>query len=270
MIAALLLLPLLAQSGTADIDLSAFRPPTLEEDRLTVCLGQANSDPSTAMLHASTWAAEAYGAERSFPLQCLGIAYTRLLRWKAAEDAFMAGRDAALESNPLQRAKLAAMAGNSAIADMRFEDALRDLAIASSDAVLANDTTLGGEIEIDRARALVALGRTGEAGAALEIARSDAPQNSDSWLLSATLARRAGDLPTAQSHILTAAGLNRTSPAIGLEAGVIAALSGNDEAARKSWQSVLQTAPDAPEAATAKDYLAQISAPAAPPGEPAE
>ena len=46
---------------------------------------------------------------------------------------------------------------------------------------------------------------------------------------------------------------------MGLEAGVIAALAGNDEAARKSWNSVLGLAPDAPEAAIARTYLGQLA-----------
>ncbi|MBS1239696.1 MAG: hypothetical protein H6R45_402, partial [Proteobacteria bacterium] len=107
-----------------------------------------------------------------------------------------------------------------------------------------------------------ALGRTEEAEAALQKARSYAPQISDTWLLSATLSRRKGDLATARAQIFTAAKLDRANPAIGLEAGVIAALSGNDEAARKSWQSVLTIAPDAPEAETARTYLAQLDTPA--------
>ncbi|HZF45775.1 MAG TPA: hypothetical protein VEZ26_05540, partial [Sphingomonadaceae bacterium] len=56
-----------------------------------------------------------------------------------------------------------------------------------------------------------------------------------------------------------AAGLDPANPAIGLEAGVIAALAGADDAARKSWQSVVETAPDSPEAQTARDYLAQLA-----------
>ena len=40
-------------------------------------------------------------------------------------------------------------------------------------------------------------------------------------------------------------------PQVGLEAGVIAVLSGRDDAARKSWQSVIAAAPDSDEAKTA-------------------
>ena len=108
------------------------------------------------------------------------------------------------------------------------------------------------------ARALVALDRTGEAEAALNTARRDAAQDPDAWLLSATLARRLGKLSDAQFLIETAARLNPVDPEVGLEAGVIAVLSGRDEAARKSWQSVIAAAPGSAPAALAKSYIDQL------------
>jgi tetratricopeptide (TPR) repeat protein len=151
------------------------------------------------------------------------------------------------------------MAGNAALADERYDAALADLALAAADAAAAGETVVGGEVEIDRSRALVALGRMDEAGEALAKARSDAPQDVDTWLLSATLARRLDDLAKAQAYIETAAGLDPRNPAVGLEAGLIAVLSGDDDAARKSWQSVVDISPDSPEAETAKTYLAQLA-----------
>ena len=53
-------------------------------------------------------------------------------------------------------------------------------------------------------------------------------------------------------------------PEVGLEAGVIAMLGGNESAARKSWQSVLDAAPDSVAAGTARGYLAQLDAEEAP------
>jgi Flp pilus assembly protein TadD len=77
------------------------------------------------------------------------------------------------------------------------------------------------------------------------------------WLLSATLSRRMGDLKSAQAQIETAGALTPKDPAVGLEAGVIAELAGNDAAARKSWNSVVALGPDTPEAQAAKGYLAE-------------
>lgn len=261
-----LLLSLAAQASAADlaeVDVNTFLPPaTIEQDRLTVCLGQATGNPSDAIVTASTWLSEAHdAAERAFPQQCLGMAYTRLLRWRAAEQAFLEARSGTLEWNQTVRGRLAAMAGNSALAEGRAEDALAAFTLAEQDAAKAGDKLLAGEVQLDRSRALVALGRNEEADAALANARRDSPQNADAWLLSATLARRSGDLERAQAQIATAAGLDRTNPAIGLEAGVIAVLDGRDAAARQSWQSVVALAPDSAEAETARDYLKQLEEP---------
>ena len=264
------LLPLIAQASIfpgvdpGRFDPSLQEPPSVEQDRLTVCLDQVRTDPSSAILTANMWIHESSGPDAAFPNQCLGMAYTRLLRWDAAERAFLSGRDVAVADNHVLRARLAAMAGNSALAAGRNEAALADFAIALQDAAASDDIVTGGEIQIDRSRALVALGRMEEAAQALADARRNAPQNSDAWLLSATLSRRDGDLQAAQAQIETAAGLDPLNPAIGLEAGVIAALGGRDDAARKSWQSVLGTAPGSPEAEVAQGYLDQLpqSAPA--------
>ena len=121
---------------------------------------------------------------------------------------------------------------------------------------------LAGEIAIDRARALVALKREDDAAAALVEARTLAADNGLAWLLSATLSRRQGKLAAAQAQIATAAGLSPRDPEIGLEAGVIAMLAGNEAAARKSWQSAIDAAPSSEAAATARGYLAQLGAPA--------
>ena len=118
--------------------------------------------------------------------------------------------------------------------------------------------SLLGEVQIDRARALVALKREAEAGEALVEARTSAAANPLAWLLSATLSRRQGKLAQAQAQIATAAELAPHDAEVGLEAGVIAMLTGNEAAARKSWQSAIAAAPASEAAATAKGYLAQL------------
>jgi len=240
----------------------AAAPRSLEQDRLAVCQAEARSDPATAMVTASTWLGEAQGAGRSAPQQCLGFAYTSLLRWEAAESAFLAAREALPLGDRAARARLGAMAGNAALADERPEAALAAFALAQADATVAGEGELAGLIAADRARALVALDRPAEAAEALAAARRGAPQDAGVWLLSATLSRRQGDLAAAQGQIETAAALAPASvalaPAIGVEAGLVAALAGQDEAARASWRSVLDSAPGAPEAEAAREYLAQL------------
>jgi tetratricopeptide (TPR) repeat protein len=244
--------------ATQAVEVATAAPGSAEQARLGQCLDQARTDPATAITTAGLWLIEARGAGKALPQQCLGQAYVSVLRWDAARDAFLAARDSALTDDHAVRARLGAMAGNAALAGNDLPAALADLDKAVADAGLAGDKPLAGSIAADKARALVALGRNDEAAATLLQARADAPQNADVWLLSATLSRRMSDLEAAQTQIETAAGLDPRDPAIGLEAGVIAALAGHDEAARKSWDAVVALAPDSPEAKSARAYLAEI------------
>lgn len=239
----------------------AAAPRTVAEDRLTACLSRARIDPTSAILEASTWSSEASGADFSYPQQCLGLAYTMLLRWDAAERAFLAARDAAGEGQHFRRAQLATMAGNAALAGQRPADALVAFDSAGNDAVAAGDTGLRAMIEVDRARAQVMQGREAEAEATLANARTFDAQSPLAWLLSATLARRLGKLEDAQAYVETAAALSPGYPEVGLEAGVIAMLMGRQDAAEASWRSVIELAPDSEEAAKARSYLAQVAEP---------
>lgn len=249
------LLPLLAQAPLAETQAS------LPEARLAACIKQAREDLTTAVVAADDWLEHLKGSERAYPLECFGIIYTRQMQWAEAEQAFVEARDDLPQQEGRRRARLGAMAGNAALADEREEDALALLDMALADARGAGDTAGAGDIEIDRARALVALGRPGDAAAALEGARRDAPQNHEAWLLSATLARRQGGLADAQAYIQTASALRPVDLATGLEAGLIAALAGRMEAARKSWQSVIDAAPGSEAALAARSYIEQLDTP---------
>jgi tetratricopeptide (TPR) repeat protein len=254
------LLLLLAQ------DAAAAPPRTVSEDRLTVCLKHARSDPTSAIVEASSWSTQANGPDASYPQQCLGLAYAMLLRWDAAERAFLSAREFAAPDDHFRRAQLATMAGNAALAGERAVDALTSLELAAGDAAAAADDGLRAMVAVDRSRALVMQGQETEAEAALASARTLDPQSAFAWLLSATLARRLGKLDEAQGYIETAAALSPEYPEIGLEAGVIAMLAGRQAAAEASWRSVVALAPDSAEAASARAYLAQAAEIAA--GEP--
>lgn len=233
-------------------------PPTLEDDRLAACMAEARSDPAQAIITANEWMEGLSGPSASNPLQCLGFAYMGLMRWEAARDAFYRARDARDIDDRLARARLGAMAGNAAIAAEDNFLALPLLQAARTDAIAAPDNALAATILADIARIEVSEGREQDAASVLEEARLLDPQNSEIWLLSATLARRTDDLPSAQGWIETAARLDPANPAVGLEAGVIAALGGNMEAARDSWLSVIAVADGSPQADTARAYLEQI------------
>lgn len=249
-------IPLFAQTA-----IEAPAGPTVEDDRLRLCLTRAAADSASALVEADRWLAESRGSARSKPLQCLGQVYTVLLRWQAAEDAFTAAADAAGPGDPVRLAALLAQAGNAALAGGQAGRALAHL-----DAALARSApgTARGEIALDRARALVALDRMEDAHLALVAAQRDAPDAPLVWLLSATLSRRQGDLPAAQRQIEVAASLDPNDPEIGLEAGVIAMLDGREAAARQSWRSVMLTSPGSKAAESARGYLAQLGETVAP------
>lgn len=228
-------------------------------ERLRTCLVEANTAPANALTTANGWRAGRFGADAAPALLCLGTAQANLQLWEEAETSFIAARDGLPAENGPGRAGLGAMAGNAALAAGAHARALGLLDAARAQA--GSDKALLATITLDRARALVALKRDGEAADALAEARAAAPADAEGWLLSATLSRRTGNLPQAQRQIEEASRLSPLDPEVGLEAGVIAVLSGREAAARRSWQSVIAMAPDSEAAKTAKGYIAQLEAP---------
>lgn len=228
--------------------------PAAARPAIAVCLSTAESDPAKARKLAEEWVARTTGAQRATGYHCLGVAAGNASDWAAASAAFLAARDDA--SDARFRARMGLLAGSALLAQAKPAEALAALDAAKSDAT--GDASLDGEIALDRAVALVALDRAGEAATALAEARRLIPDSAGAWLFSATLARRQGDLRTAQQQIERAAALDPRDPAIGLEAGVIAALGGNDAGARRSFESVIAAAPESAQAAAARDYLGQL------------
>lgn len=234
---------------------------SVTDNRLANCTALIEIDPAAARSDASRWFETAELEQKSGAAQCLGMAEVQLGQWEGAVAAFLKGRDLATPNSPKSRAQLGAMAGNAQLALGDTATALATLEQADTDAGSAGNDLLKGEIALDRARALVALERLAEARSALTLARTALPYNPQAWLLSATLERRLDTLDAAQRFIEEAALLAPTDPAIGLEAGVIAVLAGRDDAARRSWNSVIEMTPDGPFAETARGYLAQLGEP---------
>lgn len=266
----LLLLPLIAQIGPggalpqAPLQIpkpksAAVAPPTSSPELLKQCLDLAMTSPSQAIEVAQNWLAGAKTMkDRAGAKQCHALAMVRIEGFAEAAPLFLSARADTPANEADERARLAALAGNALLAADDPAGALGALDLARGDAAGGLDAKQRGGIEIDRARALVALSRPDEAAAALTAARIAAPDNHQGWLLSATLARRQGKLADAQIYIERAAQLFPVDPEIGLEAGVIAVLAGHDVAARKSWLSVIKAAPDSPSAKTAQGYLDQL------------
>lgn len=230
------------------------------------CRQLLNRNPAEAQAYAEQRLKVQKGSARAESGQCLGMALAARGQWDAAQSAFDAARDVTPASEPANRARLGAMAGNALLAAGKTEAALALLDQAHGEALGAADVRLAGEISIDRARALVVLKRDGDAATALATARANAADNGQGWLLSATLSRRQGKLVEAQEQILVAAQLMPLDPEVGLEAGVIAMLAGKEDAARRSWLSVVKAAPGSDMARTAQSYLDQLGPDPAPSG----
>lgn len=273
-----LLLPVLAQVGIGGVmpspplqiptrkDKPAVTQPAppAKPSILQQCLQLAMERPSDGIEVADAWLAKATTqTDRAGAKQCKALAFTRIEGWNEAATLFLGARDELPAADHAERARLGSLGGNAWIVAGDFGLALAALNAAHGDAASAGAGKLDGLIQIDRARALVALGRTDEAATALSEARRLVPDNAQAWLLSATLTRRTGKLAEAQVQIERAADLLPIDPEIGLEAGVIAVLSGRDEAARLSWQSVIKAAPNSAAAKTAQGYLDQLGLPAA-------
>jgi tetratricopeptide (TPR) repeat protein len=246
---------------------TAQSAPAAAPSRYAQCLAIGANDPGAGTAAARAWLAEsqpgaAPNASRGAAAQCLGQLLAQQGDYTGAEAAFAESAGQVPAADVAAASALQAMAGNAALAGGHAATALEwfDKALAAAPASVPKEAF--GAVQIDRARALVALDRLPEAGGALEEAHRLAPNDPEGWLLSATLTRRGKDLERAQRDIEIAASLaahgDPLAPQIGLEAGVIALLGGREAAARKSWESVLALAPESAEATTARGYLDQL------------
>ena len=120
------------------------------------------------------------------------------------------------------------------------------------------DGLLKGEVHLDMARAFVALNQYDEAKAQFALVHELVPQDPLGWLLSATLARRMGDLALAKADITAAAKLVEADPAIALEAGNIAYEAGDMVNAKSNWEQAVKLGTDSPSAKVASRYLEQL------------
>jgi tetratricopeptide (TPR) repeat protein len=241
---------------------------------LQSCLDAIGTDAARAHTMAQIRRTQTTGTERVLANHCLGTAASELALWDDARSAFMAAHDETPEGEIRARARFTMMAGNAALAGGDSEGALALLTQAGAEARSAAAAPLQAIAAIDLARALVALNRQEEALGALDEATGFAPESAEGWLLKATLLRRMNLLDAAQTAIETAVklapGADGLGPEIGLEAGLIAVLAGRDEAARASWQSVIDLAADSPAAKQARDYLVQLGPAQSVPTNPKE
>jgi tetratricopeptide (TPR) repeat protein len=224
-----------------------------EPTRFEACVALAESDPPRALDEASTWRLAGGGV---LARQCEGLAYVAQKRWLPAATAFEAAAREAETKADGRAATLWVQAGNAALAG-------NDPAKAALyfDGALARGQLTGealGEAHLDRARARAALSDVKGARADLVLATKLVPADPLGWLLSATLARKMGDLPRAGRDIQEAATRSPDDASVALEAGNIAILSGRDDAARTAWEAAVKLSPDSASAKAAKESLARL------------
>lgn len=243
-----MILFLLAQAAAAPAG-----PTPSMQDRYERCLDQATTDPTGAEAEAGRWQ---LAGGTFFASQCLGMAYANEQRWSAAGTAFDSAARGAEKAGDLRSANYWAQAGNAWLA---AGDASK--ARAALDAALAGGTLKGlplGEAHLDRARAMVAGNDLDNARDDLDRALVDIPTDPLAWLLSATLARRMEQVPRAKTDIAQALILGGDDPAVQLEAGNIAAMTGDAAGAKAAWQQAVAQRPDSEPGKAAAAALKQF------------
>lgn len=224
--------------------------------KLQACLDAAIGDPLAGIRFAQGWSVEQGGFSAE---QCRGFALARAERWAEAAQAFDAGAlEAQKEGSAGDAARLWGQAGNAELAGGKADKA-RDYFDAALGIGLP-DTLARGEIFLDRARAMVALGQPDLARQNLDEALKTAGDDPLAWLLSATLARRQGDLARAAKDIAEARKRSPDDASVALEDGNIAILSNDAAAARVAWKRAETLSPGSPQAAAARDSLARLDA----------
>jgi tetratricopeptide (TPR) repeat protein len=229
----------------------AAPPADSEEGRYRACLAGIRDNAERAVQSANDWRAQGGGV---LARQCLGIAYSKLERWPSAATAFEQGAaDAEARQDP-RVSDLWVQAGNAWLAAGDLPRARKAL-----DAALANPqlrAELRGEAHLDRARVAVGEGNDAAARADLDKALELVPADPFAWYLSAALARRERNLPRAKDDIAKAVELGGDDASVLLEAGNIAGLAGEAEAARGFWTRAVRAAPDSPAGRSAAAALA--------------
>ncbi len=226
------------------------------EQKYDLCLDQIGQDPAKAVAFANQWQIENGGVAAR---QCLGLAYVAQGRWLPAMSIFeQAAQIAERNREPVRAARLWVLAGNAALAGAQPANARRYLETALASGNLAGLDA--GEAYLDHARALVMLRDMKGARTSIDQALKLAPSDPLAWLLSATLARREGNLQRAEADITEALKRSPDDASVALEAGNIALMNGAPKAAKAAWEAAVRIAPGSPAGLSAKEALKQFEA----------
>jgi len=230
--------------------------PADDATRLQRCIATIATDPVAARAEAGRWRMAGGGAAAR---DCGGLAFAAEKNWAAAAAEFeSAARDAQLAQDD-RAATYWAQGGNAWLA---AGDATK--ARTALDSALTAGTLTGlqlGEARLDHARALVAADDLASARTDIDLALTTAGDDPLAWLLSATLARRMGNLSRARGDIAEALKRSPDDASVQLEAGNIAARDGDETRARAAWAEAARLAPDTPTARNAIAALRQFDPP---------
>jgi tetratricopeptide (TPR) repeat protein len=218
------------------------------------CLDAAAESTEAGVAFAEKWRID---GGSFYARNCMGFALSQAERWGPAIVAFEQGAEEAERSGEIaQSARLWAQAGNAALAGGDAAKARNDF-----DAALARGLPDGiekGEAHLDRARALVALNDVDGARQSLDVALMQAPQDPLTWLLSATLARRSGEMALAREQIARAVKLSPDDASVALEEGNIAILSDHEDIAQAAWERAVKLAAQSPAGKAAAENLTRL------------
>ena len=233
-----MMLTLLLAAAQAAAPGTAAGPVDAQGDRFARCAALTQSDPAAARAEAGRWR---ISGGRYFARQCAGLAFATEKNWPAAAAEFEEAAREAQVAKDTRAANYWAQAGNAWLASGQPAKAR----VALDSALTAGSLT-GlplGEAQLDHARALVAAGELDAARSDLDLALTTAADDPLAWLLSATLARRMGNMPRAKLDIAQALKRSADDASVQLEAGNIAAMAGDEAAAREAWGTAARLAP---------------------------
>ena len=151
----------------------------VEADPVAACAARAEGDPAGAVIRARADVAGTSGLDRAIAGHCLALALSAQEQWPEAAATFASARADLPGGNETYAARLALA---EAAAQQAMGNAAQALAVL--DAVTApGEPRIAAAVAVDRARALVTLGRDDEAAQALGAARAADPDNDEAWLL---------------------------------------------------------------------------------------
>jgi tetratricopeptide (TPR) repeat protein len=242
----MLLLALAAPAGPVDTPDRRYRD----------CLALARSAPASAVGQAQAWLGSGGGIPAA---QCLGLAWSAQEKWPEAAAAFEAAARDAEARQDRRRGDLLVEAGNAWLAAGDPARAGRAFEAALASAQLT--PKLEGEVHLDLARAAVSRGDLAAARVHADKGLALVPGDPFAWYLSAALARKQDDLRRAREHIARAVSLAPDDAPILLEAGNIAGVSGEPDAALALYARAARAAPDSDAGKAARAALAANEAP---------